>query len=215
MKIGVISDIHLDINQDFDVLASLDRIANQEGCDLVLIAGDIHSNAHETIRAMAQLNQQSKVNYKYVPGNHDLWNDHIDLDDTNEIYKLFLQDENCLCERPLVLGDWVVVGDIGWYDYSFGNKEKFSFADFEKMQLDGRVWQDSIKNQWTVDNAKRTEQSLQQVEALFAEYGDKKKILVTHMIPVHEFCVDESKANWAYFNAFLGSERYGLYRGAT
>ena len=29
MKIGIISDIHVDINQDYDVLKTLDRVAKE------------------------------------------------------------------------------------------------------------------------------------------------------------------------------------------
>ena len=32
MKIGIISDIHVDINQDYDVLKTLDRVAKEEHC---------------------------------------------------------------------------------------------------------------------------------------------------------------------------------------
>lgn len=79
MKIGIISDIHVDINQDYDVLKTLDRVAKEEHCELVLIAGDIHNNAYQSIESIAALNSFGNVSYRYVPGNHDLWNDHIDL----------------------------------------------------------------------------------------------------------------------------------------
>ena len=77
MKIGIISDIHVDINQDYDVLKTLDRVAKEEHCELVLIAGDIHNNAYQSIESIAVLNRFGNVSYRYVPGNHDLWNDHI------------------------------------------------------------------------------------------------------------------------------------------
>ncbi len=213
MKIGIISDIHVDINQDYDVLKTLDRVAKEEHCELVLIAGDIHNNAYQSIESIAALNSFGNVSYRYVPGNHDLWNDHIDLKSTDKIYTLFLQDPNCLCEKPMELGDWVIIGDVGWYDYSFGNQEKYTFDDFEKMQMDGRTWQDKIKNCWTSDNHGRTEKSLKILEETFSRYPDKKKIVVTHMLPIPEFCVpekklDEQKPDWSYFNAFLGSRQY-------
>lgn len=104
MKIGIISDIHLDINQDYDVLKTLDRVAKEEHCELVLIAGDIHNNAYQSIESIAALNSFGNVSYRYVPGNHDLWNDHIDLKSTDKIYTLFLQDPNCLCENRWNLG---------------------------------------------------------------------------------------------------------------
>ena len=218
MKIGIISDSHVDINQDYDVLKTLDHVAAQEGCDLVLIAGDIHNNSYQAIESVAALNQFGNIAYRYVPGNHDLWNDHIDLTSTDEIYQLFLQDPNCLCEKPLELTDWVIIGDVGWYDYSFGNHEKYTLADFEKMQMDGRTWQDKIKNCWTSDNLGRTSASLKALEETMARYPHKKKIVVTHMLPIQEFCVDETrldaqKPDWSYFNAFLGSKQYeALYK---
>lgn len=208
MKIGIISDIHLDINSDFDIISALDEVSRQQNCDMVLIAGDIHSNAYKTVESIEKLNSLGSIVYKYVPGNHDLWNDNIDIKSTDDIYKIFLNDKNCLCKNPVELDNWVIVGDVGWYDYSFGNSDIYTFEEFEKMKLDDKTWQDSIKNCWTKNNKSRTLKSLNSLEILLEKYKNKNKIVVTHMLPVKEFCVNDGRVMWQYFNAFLGSSAY-------
>lgn len=104
MKIGIISDIHVDINQDYDVLKTLDRVAKEEHCELVLIAGDIHNNAYQSIESIAILNSFGNISYRYVPGNHDLWNDHIDLKSTDEIYTLFYRTQTVCVKNRWNLG---------------------------------------------------------------------------------------------------------------
>ena len=112
----------------------------------------------------------------------------------------------------MVLGDTVVIGDVGWYDYSFGSG-RYSFEEFEKMSLAGRTWQDSLRNAWTRDNLGRTQWMLSRLEARMAAYPGKKLVLVTHMLPIKEFTVPQEMGNWSYFNAFLGTRRLGeLYR---
>ncbi len=135
-----------------------------------------------------------------------------DPDQIAAIYDRYVQDEHCLCGRDVVLGDRVFIGDVGWYDYSFGSG-RYSLEEFEKMSLAGRTWQDSLRNAWTRDNLGRTQWMLSRLEARMAAYPDKKLILITHMLPIKDFTVPQEKANWSYFNAFLGSRKFGeLYR---
>ena len=80
------------------------------------------------------------------------------------------------------------------------------------MQMDGRTWQDKIKNCWISDNHGRTEKSLKILEETFFPLSGQKKIVITHMLPIPEFLcrkkLDEQKPDWSYFNAFLGSRQY-------
>lgn len=212
MKFAVISDIHLDINRDYPVLAHLAAYAGQQGADGFLIAGDISEHAEETIASMKQLEEESGCPVYYVPGNHDMWSEDFSRQTTDSIYQRYRQDPRCLIGKPQVLtgkgGPFALVGDIGWYDYSFG-LEYFSAEELAKMNYDGRTWQDSLKNQWTADNIGRTAIQLKGLEQQLQQAGGMPVIVMTHMIPIREFCVSADRTLWRYFNAFLGSEALG------
>lgn len=207
MKIGFIADIHLDDNKDHPVLESIGIVCREKGCNLLLVAGDIHHTVTDTQEGIAQLEKICGIPVRYVPGNHDLWSDDLVENPTDEIYRAYLKDPHCLCNQPLELGDWVIIGDIGWYDYSFGNHSRFTEEEFKKMECNGRIWRDRIKNAWTKDNRQSTDCAISRLESQMKLYPNHKQIIVTHMLPIKEFTVEEGYKDWAYFNAFLGSDR--------
>lgn len=212
MKIAVISDLHLDVNQAFPVLERLGEMLSTERANLVLVAGDITECADVSIDAMDLFAEFCGCPVYYVPGNHDLWSEDLSKWTTEEIYQSFVDDERCLAGKTRIIrcktGDFALVGDIGWYDYSFAN-EQFGQSELEQMSHDGRTWQDKLKNEWTKDNCGRNEIQLQRLEDRLKEAEGLPVIAVTHMIPIREFCVPEEREMWKYFNAFLGSEKLG------
>ena len=188
MKTAVLSDIHVDINREYPVAQEFARYIKEQGARLAIIAGDVSESQQETLDTLNTIEQLSGARVLFVPGNHDLWGPKGDPDQIGAIYSRYAQDEHCLCGRDVVLGDTVVIGDVGWYDYSFGSG-RYSFEEFEKMSLAGRTWQDSLRNAWTRDNLGRTQWMLSRLEARMAAYPGKKLVLVTHMLPIKEFTV--------------------------
>lgn len=206
MRVGFISDIHTDINSEHDVVAAVAKAAKDAGCQLLIVAGDIRNGISGVKSDMEKLRRISGIDVRYVPGNHDMWKEEGESISTDSIYQSYLDDPFCLCGKVLDLGKWAVVGDIGWYDYSFG--EGYSREEYDQMKLGERVWQDSIKNDWTKDNFAACQKSLDRLESLLEQCEGKNIIAVTHMLPIKEFCPDPAlPPGWAYFNAFLGSEK--------
>lgn len=217
MKIAFISDIHLNISAEYPVLDTLSAVVREKCADVLVIAGDISENYHETISAAEFLSENACRTY-YVPGNHDLWRVPGEELTNDDIYRVYAYDDNCLIDNSILLSDdAVLIGDVGWYDYSLA-LEAFTLEELNAMKRNGRVWQDSFRNTFTKDNFRKTEYMLNKLEAQLIKYRDiKNKIVVTHMIPVKEFCVPAAMKDWSYFNAFLGSvrfrdlfERYGV-----
>lgn len=134
MKTAVLSDIHVDINRDYPVAQEFARYIKEQGARLAIIAGDVSESQQETLDTLNTIEQLSGARVLFVPGNHDLWGPKGDPDQIGAIYSRYAQDEHCLCGRDVVLGDTVVIGDVGWYDYSFGSG-RYSFEEFEKMSL--------------------------------------------------------------------------------
>lgn len=218
MRIGLISDLHIDINKAYPVMDLLAAKCRQEKLDLLVIAGDVSETPAQTIEAVRSLQENLKKDtgcrVYYVPGNHDMWNKNCPDRKTEEIAAAYEADPLCLSGKKAVReGDCLLVGDIGWYDYSFASPA-YSRAQLETMQTGGRTWQDKLFNSWTVDNEAAMKASLARLREGLETAKEKMAaretlIAVTHMLPVRDFCVPEEQKDWGFFNAFLGGEAIG------
>lgn len=213
MRTAIISDIHIDINEAYDVIGAMVEYIHKNKVELLLIAGDISSYPSKTIETVRKLEELSGAVVRYVPGNHDMWNKDAAYENNDVIYEMYLDDEHCLSGKTYETDDSVIIGDVAWYDYSFGNHGKFSVQDFETMSYEGRTWQDSLFNTWSKENENRCQWFLERFQRLIDENKDKGKkiVLMTHMISHEAFAVpEEMNPIWSFFNAFLGSK--GLTR---
>lgn len=208
MRTAVISDIHIDMNDKYDVMGELIQYLKREKIEALLIAGDISSKPELTLSFAELLEYRSGVRVLYVPGNHDMWNHRKEQCVTEDIYHSFCRDERCLCGKIEVLNRHVVIGDIAWYDYSFGNPQ-FTDSEFDEMTKDGRTWKDYFYNDWSRRNKEVSHYFLDRLENQLRDsiklYPNKKIVFMTHMVSNRMFRVPEEINNWAYFNAFLGS----------
>lgn len=218
-----ISDIHVDINRSYPVMETLADYAMRKETECILIAGDICEDVYKVREQMQWLKEWTGARVYYVPGNHDLWHTKESGLTTDEIYRLYCEDENCLCGKQMVIGEHIVLGDVGWYDYSFGSPE-YTRGQYDGMEHEGRTWQDKYYNDWTVDNIGRNEWFLKRMEGQLEKALDymkqensrsgvdviKEIAVMTHMLPHRAFTVPvDDKPMWRFFNAFLGSEALG------
>ncbi len=209
MKVGCISDIHIDMNREFDVLGVLAQTARKKQLDALVIAGDISNHYTTTLAFLKQLGVRMEIPCYFVPGNHDLWDESGTCRNTEEIFKQYQEHPHCLIGRGIPLaGDWVLIGNTGWYDYSFSSP-KYQWEDFAKRKLGQRTWMDSINVRWGKADRQVHLSMLAQLEEQMVRNRGKKLIAVTHMLPDAYFTVPESVPEWDYFNAFLGSRDYG------
>jgi len=209
MKIGVISDIHIDVNKDYQVLETLAEAIRQKELHCLVIAGDVSNNADMTIDFIQKLSAGSERPVYFIPGNHDIWEQYAQQRDAGSLYEKFRRHPLCLLDTPVLLEkDWVLIGETGWYDYSFGDPQ-FTQGDFEKKSVNGKEWLTSTYVDWHQNDKDVHLEMLARLEAQLQHFKDKKIIAVTHMITDQYFTVPQSRENWDYFNAFLGSADYG------
>ena len=236
MRFGILSDLHIDLNDPSvpvaqnRVLRGLLRAVQSQRPDVLLLAGDISNDYRTTLEALEYLRGRAGLPCLFVPGNHDLWNEEPDPEagaaawtgtgaapsagseawgPRNSYEALQAYPEN-LSRSPLELpGGWLAVGDTGWYDYSFGDPG-FSLTDFDRMQLEGRLWQDKVRAPWGRPTRDVHRWFLKRLEhRLAACRGGGLLLLVTHVVPHESFIVRPADRMWSYLNAFLGSPDYG------
>lgn len=211
MKIGIISDIHVDINEKagIDVVAPIIEEIKKNEADIVLMAGDLSNDYQLTLNTLEKIQKESGSRCIFVPGNHDIWNDNYPHKDAWFTYNELKKFPGNVCNGPIELNDdWVIIGDLGWYDYSFGDPT-YTVEDFDKMQYEERVWQDKIKSIWDRSTLDMHKYFYDKIEAQLKKYKDKKIILMTHVVPHENFTVLDPNDMWKYINAFMGGKSYG------
>ena len=213
MKVAVISDIHLDYNEGHDVIGSIAKIVKENRAEALLIAGDITQDVCLTISAVNEIEQLCSIPVYYVPGNHDMWrSDNSKYSSTEAIYEKFVSDSHCISGKSVVLGTHRLIGDIAWFDYSFGDS-CFNKSDFDTMEHIGRTWQDKLFNDWSSQNIATSNRFILEIENTMKKYPNDRFCVMTHMLPIKEFTVPTTIEMWKYFNAFLGTNKLGeLYK---
>ena len=212
MKIGILSDIHVDINSlpEDRVTPAICSAIRNNSLDLFITAGDLSSDWQLSLETVERIEKDSGRSCLFVPGNHDLWNEkHPDMT-APEIFDRLAEHPGNLSNGPVRLKTgWSAAGQTCWYDYSFGSGNLFSYDDFEKREHNGRVWQDSIKAVWNRPDSETHEWFLDRLKEDIRKAGDDSLVAVSHMLPIEEFTVPVPDRTWDYFNAFLGSRALG------
>ena len=211
MILGILSDIHVDLkDSDPDkLLRGFVEGIKENNVETMIIAGDVANDYTVTLRFLHQIEDRTGVRCLFVPGNHDIWNEKHPAKTAWEIYRELENFSGNLTRGPVQLTDqWVVIGDLGWYDYSFGSSE-YSIADFDRMKFKGRLWQDKIKAVWGKSTIEMHQYFHRKIERQLAANRHKRIILVTHVLPIADFTVHPPGKLWNYLNAFLGSRQYG------
>lgn len=207
MRIGIVSDIHLDVNKHFPVLQTLIRLCNQKQLDKVIIAGDFSSDYTAALHVIDSIKRNTQTEVHFVPGNHDLY---ISRDkDSKTIYHELGQLPECLATHPVDLGDWAIIGNTGWYDYSFQD-EAFTLREIEKKSYQGMMWEDRRYFQWGAEDKEIHDFFLHNLQSRLEQFKGKNIISVTHVVPYRRFVEHkEGNPSWNYFSAFIGTDKIG------
>lgn len=213
MKIGFISDLHLDIAvndlKKIEMDMTLNRLINstlaeieKAKLDYCIISGDISNQLRLTKEIIKKLNSGNAKVY-YTLGNHDLWRRNASIEKELENIK---HDPCCLINKTIDLKDnYVLVGMYSWYDSSLetmGNDSEF-YELYKMLWIDNRF----IKWRAKTNEEVVREQLLQTKEILEKVDENKKIILINHFIPNQDFIIHKPyDSSWNFGNAFMGTK---------
>ncbi|WP_392450250.1 metallophosphoesterase [Staphylococcus massiliensis] len=208
MNIGIISDLHIDRNKDVtpsEYEAMLVDIIKHSEIDLFIIAGDISNHHAYSYEFVQRVQYQTAVQTLLVPGNHDLWDMDAEAPDTTSILNYFKSKPKCLIDEPFIINDeWAIVGHCGWYNYAFAS-DQFDLDRLSRKKFLGATWQDKKHIDWHESDIEVSRQFAKDIERDIKRVGDRKVILITHMVTHPDFVVPLPHRIFDYFNAFLGT----------
>ncbi|MFB0919086.1 MAG: metallophosphoesterase [Clostridiaceae bacterium] len=210
MKLAFISDLHLDLNKKYPVLDMVVETAEEKKADVLVIAGDLSNDCDLTLKYVDELKSKFSGDVYFVAGKHDMFNIDGKYDSTYYIYDKYMQHENSLMNKDVVLNeDWVLLGDMFWYDYSFGDRDKYTDEEFRIQFHEGMAWADYKYIDWQNDDISISDILVDRMEKRIQKYPDKNIIVVSHMVMNRDFVGYERYPNTDYFAAFVGSEKIG------
>ncbi|WP_062532917.1 metallophosphoesterase [Jeotgalibaca dankookensis] len=213
MKIGVLSDLHIDINDrklapgtTYDQLLA-ELLYNNE-VDILLLAGDISSDYRDSLKFLDKMRNHNVSKLFFVPGNHDYWSVRNNETNTKKIDRIFNERDESLVGRPFILNEnQAIVANPGWYDYGFASK-KYSLEEFENKKLNVGGWNDRLYVHWNKPDQVVASEMLQQIERDIQSTNKRDIILMTHVATHPQFVVPLPNRMYDYYNAFLGSKSY-------
>lgn len=200
------SDLHIDVNSEITRTNVLDDICNwlkSKEYDVLVIAGDLTNDATRSIKHIDIIEEFTGKPIYFVAGNHDTWANKSSWESQNTL----VNHHSSLICSPKQVGNHVIIGDMGWYDYSFGDSHipKHVFKDKKK-----KYWTDAFYSVWNMEDETLLNLILDDIKSQLDHYKDKPVVFVNHFIPYKQFLTYKPHdSNWNFCNAYMGSEKIG------
>ncbi|MGP4078730.1 metallophosphoesterase [Pseudalkalibacillus sp. R45] len=209
MKALIMSDLHLDINEQLlgrSVTLEFINWLNKKSCDVVFIAGDLAGDALDGIQLVERIQSETNKEVYFVAGNHDVWVPKDHKENSWSSYDLMYKHP-CYLNKPIQIGRHTVIGDMGWYDYSFGLQHvpHIKFKEEKK-----HVWKDGLYARWETDDEEILNKMIKNWRLQLEEHKDNPVMFINHFIPYKEFLTwyaDDEKMNFC--QAYMGSNQVG------
>lgn len=223
MRIGFISDLHIDFNRHHKFPEVMAKLIVEEELDTVVFLGDTATGAEGAIGFYDKLSALTKAQIRAVPGNHDIYAekavhltaDLIEREAESNLKKILYHPKYSLLVNPVVTKRWAVTGLGGWFDYSF--EKNFPEIDFEKASqnfVSKYLWPDEKlihggKSDYRRDR-KQVIHDIRLIKEAFdqEECKGKRRCVAMHMLPTKSLITKYPVPFYSKFTNQLGSERY-------
>ena len=240
MRLIVTSDLHYNHARSRPLAEELITRINRERADALLVVGDTAVADGDPLERCLSLFSFDGPKL-FVAGNHELW---TAGDDSHHLYTHELPRRvraagwHWLEGAPFVAGDVAVVGNLGWYDYSFAQPELGIPRRFYEHKVspgaaralgrfahlfDGRDddispmavqlvarWNDGKFVKLHRSDEQFLEERLVQLSRdLDHVRGARRVLAAVHHLPFRALLPPPHSAQWDFAKAYLGSERIG------
>lgn len=214
MKIGLLSDLHIDSNnrrleKNYLYAPMLASLIEQRQIELMLIAGDISSDYRLSQDFLKALQDEAGIPVYFVPGNHEFWQKTESSQRAEDIFEFFLQQEENLVGQPRIIKEgWALVGSPSWYDYGYGDHDKFSIEEFERGKYRYAKWNDKKYVNWGQSDQEVSQWMKDLLEEDLKCVQNYNIIMMTHVATHPRFVVPLPHKLYDYMNAYLGARSY-------
>lgn len=209
MRIGFISDLHIDRNTELPekyYLKILLETIKRQHLNRVVIGGDISNHFTKTLRFVEELQNQAEIPIHFIPGNHDFWEEKESRKNTREIYQLYKDHPQSLIEKPLKINEeYTLVGHPGWYNHAVYDKNKFSPDEVEHGKFRWAYWQDKLRMDWEMSDQEVSKHFSQLIEKDLEKVTTDNIILQTHVVTIPEYTMPMPHRTFDFFNAFMAT----------
>jgi putative phosphoesterase len=199
MKLGYISDLHIDINERYNVFDALIFAARENHIDALAIAGDTSNSLTATKNFFNALYRNLGIPIYSINGNHEFYNQGY-TNDFHSDYGVMVSDNT------------ILLATTGWYDYTWDSVGRVAELKKGKSGNGGR-WSDHRWIDWEDSKDIRkgqdpaiwyTNQCRDRLLDLWENSRDvKNTIVMTHMVP--HISLLQTDPGYYATNPFFGS----------
>ena len=199
MKILLISDLHIDINQkilkthDFGFFKQL----KDDEINILLIAGDIAGSSYFTTKMVEQIAKyindcRLKTKVIFTIGNHEPYSYDIESKTIEDINRWLRVNYNSgtvefLQDTYTVIDDYVIFGSTLYTDFSLCNNQKNDMIDIPRYINDFKYCktetEDEVYTVKPVDYLHKFIKSRYMIKEVCKKFPDKKIVILTHFAP--------------------------------
>lgn len=216
MKIAVTADLHYGVGNNQRIVRSFAKKIIQEKADVLVLVGDTFAFNQKLLVECLKLFDSFEGNRLFVAGNHDLWTRGTD---SLKIYEKTLPRITKLCDfhsldqKPFIKGKVGFVGNIGWYDYSFKDKNKpIPPQYYANKQWPGVVtWNDGLYVRLGVSDSAFTKKVNRKLKRHLALASKQVRTIIcaVHHVPFRQLLRTNYTSTDKFLTAFSGSAQTG------
>ncbi|TLQ21208.1 phosphohydrolase [Lentilactobacillus parafarraginis] len=222
MRIGFVSDLHIDFNRRYDFVTVLTQLVHDMRLDQLVIMGDSANGLDRNLAFYEQLQNQLPVPFWTLIGNHDLYVSAPREKSITDIqrasrhaYRELDRLPTALTRHPIVTNHWMITGINGWYDYTFAKHyDERKLSRYTNNVIAKHVWPDQLYINGNQIDARRdrdwvTRQIFEwqhQINGMV--FGSRKLLVASHMLPTKRLARQMPIPLYDRFLYQLGSERY-------
>lgn len=222
MRIGFVSDLHIDFNRQYDFEAVLSKLIKIKQLDQLIIMGDSANGLQKNLAFNQRLVQVLPIPISTLVGNHDLYVDHPREKSVAAVQRASRKSywqlnhlATSLTRHPIVTAHWVITGINGWYDYTFAK----NFSEQRGLRLANNwvakhVWPDQLyingnqidyqrDRSWVISQIFDWQHQINQMAV-----GRRKLLVAMHMLPIKQLARQMPIPFYDRFMYQLGSDRY-------